>query len=230
MAALFNMKMAAITSGRNDVLDQALARLGWTRSELARRSKVGMNMIGDIINFGRPPTEEEANAIQRALGEAGEYLDVLELWSATFTIPKCSAGEQSCLNIRFESLWDHAEAMQLAAPEGENEGMEEAVEKVLSRLSKRTYEVLKRHFWKGESPAQIGDVLGLSHERVRQIESHAFRTLRRPTWFKKLGPYTPRHLKPEPSLHPRQRKHLFENYDASRWPKTRTDIVIGDES
>ena len=229
-ASLLEMKMAAMTSGKNDALDKALARLGWTQSDLACRSKISINFIGDIINLKKPPTEQEANAIQRALGEAGEYLDVLEHWSATFAMPHCGHEEQPRLNIQFESLWNHAEAMQLAAPEYENEGLEEAVEMVLSKLSNRAYEVLKLRFWNGESLTRIGDVLGVTHDRVRQIEAHAFRTLRRPTWFKKLGPYTPRHLKPKPSLYPRRRKHLFKIHDASRRPKKGTDIVIGDES
>ena len=211
MAAPLEMKMAAITIGNNDALDKALARLGWTQSDLARRSKINIYIIDDIINLGKPPTEQEANAIQRALGEAGEYLDVLEHWSATFAMPNCGHEEQPCLNIRFESLWNHAEAMQVAAPECENEGLEEAVETVLSRLSKRTYEVLKQRFWKGESRTRIGDMLGVTRNRVRQIESRAFHTLKHPAWVRKLGAYMPRHLKPEPSLHPRRRKHLFKN-------------------
>jgi RNA polymerase sigma factor (sigma-70 family) len=181
-------------------------RLGWTRSDLARRSKISVNIIGDIINLKKPPTEPEANAIQRALGKAGEYIDVLEFWSATFAIPKDSDGKQPRLDIRFESLWDHAEAMQLAVPEPENEGLEEAVELMLSKLSKRTYEVLKRRFWKGENRTRIGDVLGVTRDRVRQIESRAFNTLKDPAWTRKLGAYMPRHLKPEPSPHPSRRK------------------------
>jgi hypothetical protein len=117
--------------------------------------------------------------------------------------------------------------MQLAAPECENKGLEEALETVLSGLSKRTYEVLKQRFWKGESRTRIGDMLGLTRERVRQIESHAFSTLKRPAWVRKLGAYVPRHLKPEPSLHPRRRKQLMTPVAGQ---KIRTDIVIGDES
>jgi DNA-directed RNA polymerase sigma subunit (sigma70/sigma32) len=230
MTASLEMKMSAITSTGNDALNKALIRLDWTQSDLARRSKINISIISDIMNLRKPPTEQEANAIQRALGEAGEYLDVLEHWSATFAMPNCGHEEQPCLKVRFESLWSHAEAMQLAVPECENEGLEEAMETVLSGLAKKTYEVLKQRFWKGESRTRIGDVLGVTHERVRQIEAHAFRTLRRPTWFKKLGPYTPRHLKPKPSLYPRRRKHLLKNYDASRRQKKGTDIVIGDES
>jgi RNA polymerase sigma factor (sigma-70 family) len=203
MAAPLEMKMAAITSGDNDALNEALTRLGWTQPDLARHSKISINIIGDIINLKKPPTEPEANAIQRALGKAGEYVDVLELWSATFAIPESGDGGPLCPNIRFERLWDNAEAMHLAVPEQENEGLEEAVEMVLSKLSNRAYEVLKRRFWKGESLTRIGDVIGVSRDRARQIEFRAFQKLKHPAWVRKLGAYMPRHLKQEQSLHPR---------------------------
>ena len=203
MAAQLEMKMAAIINGDNDALNTALTRLGWTQSGLARRSKIDIDTISDIINFGKPPTEQEANAIQRALGKAGEYLDVLELWPVTFTIPEFGDGGRPCLNPQFESLWDNAEAMQLAAPEPENEGMQEVVAMVLSKLPKRAREVLKRRFWKGENFRQVGDGIGVSRDRVRQIESRAFKTLKHPAWVRKLGAYRPRHLKQESLLHPR---------------------------
>jgi RNA polymerase sigma factor (sigma-70 family) len=219
MTAPYEMKMAAITRADNDALNKALIRLGWTQSDLARRSKININIIGDIMNLGKPPTEQEANAIQRVLGEAGEYLDVLERWPATFAMPNCGHEKQPCLNVRFESLRSHAEAMQLVAPECENEGLEETVETVLSGLSKKTYEVLKQRFWKGESRKRIGDMLGVTHERVRQIESYAVSKLRRPAWARKFGAHLPRHLKPKSSSHPSRRKHLFKTYDTSRRPK-----------
>src|SRR5882724_7829155 len=114
------MKMRAMTRGNNDSLKMALTRLGWTQSDLARHSKISFNIISDIINLAKPPTEKEADAIQRALGKKGEYLDVLEFWPATFAMPKCRHEQQPCSEIQFECLWNHPEAMQLAAPEREN--------------------------------------------------------------------------------------------------------------
>jgi transcriptional regulator with XRE-family HTH domain len=190
------MKMTPLTSSNQDALKNALARLNWTQSDLARRSRINASIISGIINRAKQPSEREANAIQRALGEAGEYLDVLELWSETFAPPKCGEWKQPSPEMNFETLWDHAEARELAAPEYEYEGLEEAVERVLSNLSERTYEVLKRRFWEGESRKRVGNVLGVTNNRVLQIESDALRTLKHPTWVRKLGVYMPRHLKP----------------------------------
>ena len=227
MAAL-KMKMTAIMSGNNDALTKALLRLGWTQSELAHSSNISLSTIADIISFAKHPTEKEADAIQMALGHAGEYLDVFELWPATIAMPMTGHKREYSSEVQLESLWNHPEAMQLAAPEFENEGLEEAVETVLSRLSKRTYEVLKYRFWKGESRKRIGNVLGLSHDRVRQIESHAFRTLRRPTWFKKLGAYTPRHLKSRTFVARHDGSINFNNSSAHRPFKAHRNFVVRD--
>ena len=210
MTAPLEMQMAAITSGKNGVLDKALKQLGWTPSDLAWRSKISINVIRGIIHLENIPTEQEANAIQRALGKGGQYIDVLELWSVTFAMPKCRQMKRPCLETCFESLWDHVEAMQLAIPEFENEGLEEAVEMVLSKLSKQAHEVLKRRFWKGENRAKIGDVLGVTPDRVRQIESRAFNRLKHPAWIQKLGAYMPRHLKLEQLSPPSRRVYLFQ--------------------
>jgi len=228
MAAL-EMKMTAITSGNNDALSKVLIRLGWTQSELAHSSNISLSTIADIISLAKQPTEKEADAIQMALGHAGEYLDVFELWPATIAMPMTGREREYSSEVQLESLWNHPEAMQLAAPEFENEGLEEAVETVLSRLSKRTYEVLKRRFWKGEDRKQIGDVLGVTNERVRQIESHAFRTLRRPTWFKKLGAYTPRHLKSRTFVARNDGSIDFKGSYAHRPLKAHRNFVIRDE-
>ncbi len=196
MDAFLEMKMTPITRGNLDALDKALMRLSWTQSDLGRRSKISIKIIGEIINQGKFPTEREANAIQKALGKAGEYLDVLELWPATFALLECSVRPQLSPGIKFEDLWDHAEALQLAVPEHEDKGLEEAVETVMSSLSKRAYEVLRRRFWEGESRKRVGNVLRVTQNRVLQIESCAIRTLKHPTLVQKLGIYLPRHIKP----------------------------------
>jgi RNA polymerase sigma factor (sigma-70 family) len=189
------MKMTSIMNGNHHALKKALTRLGWMQSDLARQAKIRTEIIRDIINRGKSPTENEANAIQRALGEAGEYLDVFELWPATFAMPATGHERDHQPEVQLNSLWNHPEALQLAAPEDENEGLEEAVEMLLSRLPKRTYEILKQRYWKRESHEQIGGVLGVTRARVQQIESRAFRTLKHPAWIRKLGAYLPRNLK-----------------------------------
>jgi RNA polymerase sigma factor (sigma-70 family) len=195
MAALLEMKMTAIKSGDKGALKKVLSRLGWTQSDLARRSNIASNIISDIIDLGKHPTKQEADFIQVALGQAGEYLDVLELWPATFTMSKLGCERYYHPREQLESLWDHYEAMQRPMPEYENEGLENAMEIVLSRLSKRTYEVLKHRYWKSQSYERIGDVLGVTRARVHQIESRAFRMLKQHRWVRKLGPYMPRYLK-----------------------------------
>ncbi|MDB6017459.1 MAG: Sigma-70, region 4 [Pedosphaera sp.] len=197
-------------------LHKVLARLGWTQSELAHRSNIHRSTIDNIISLAKHPTKKEADAIQMALGLAGEYLDVFELWSATFAVPMTGHEREYPPEVQLESLWNHPEAMQLAAPEYENEGLAEAMETVLSRLPKRAYEVLKRRFWKGESRKRIGDVLGVTYSRVRKIESNAFHILKHPAWVRKLGAYMPRHLKPRTFVARHDRNIYSNSYNARR--------------
>jgi hypothetical protein len=101
---------------------------------------------------------------------------------------------------------------------------------VLSGLPKRTYEVLKHRYWKDESHERIGDVLGVTRARVQQIESHAFRTLKHHTWIRKLGAYMPRHLKSKTFVIRNDGSICLKIMTPVAGQKTRTDIVIGDES
>jgi RNA polymerase sigma factor (sigma-70 family) len=229
MTAL-EMKRIATMCGNNDALKKALKRLGWTQLDLARRSKISINITSDIINLGKLPTEMEANIIQMALGEAGEYLDVLELWPATFTMPTPGHERYNHSKQRSESLWDHSEAMQRPAPEYENEGLEEAMEMVLSRLSKRTYEVLKHRYWRCQTYEQIGDVLGVNRRMAQQIESHAFRLLKHHAWVRKLGPYMPRYLKRGAFVIRNDGSICLKIMTPGAGQKAGTDILIGDES
>ncbi len=133
-----------------------------------------------------------ANAIQRAFGDAGEYLDVLEFWSTDFVKRNTGNGLVTPNEMQWESLWGHPEALQLPAPENDDAELEETLKTVLSELPKRAHEVLKRLFWNGESHQRIGEGIGLSRSRVRSIELNALRLLRQPAWTRKLAIHNPR--------------------------------------
>jgi len=54
----------------------------------------------------------------------------------------------------------------------------EVIEEALERLPERTRDVLRSRFWKDECLAEIGRRLGLSRERIRQIEAEGLELLR----------------------------------------------------
>jgi RNA polymerase sigma factor (sigma-70 family) len=189
------MKITATTGDEPGELHRILNRLEWTPSILAHHSNIPKNTIVGVINLEIIPTAKEANAIQTALGNAGEFLDVLELWPNAFAAPRRGSGAGSQPEAQWESLWEHPQAMELPIAEKESSELEQAVELALARLPKRAHEILRRRFWNGESLQQIGNGIGVTNRRVRQIQLRGLRLLANPTSIRKLAPYLPRRVR-----------------------------------
>jgi hypothetical protein len=194
MGTALRMQAAAQDERHTGGLGHLLARLGWSSLELSRRSNVRLDALNEIISLAKYPTERVANSIQRALGDAGEYLDVLELWPMAFV--KLREGKRLAASsiMQWESL-SSPEVMQLPVPENKVSGLEEEIEAVMSRLPKRANEVLKRRFWNRESHQRIGRDFGVTRTRVRQIESYGLWLLTQPACIRKLARYKPRQSK-----------------------------------
>lgn len=183
------MKITAITRYKHGELYAILQRLGWTQSELARQTGLRSGTIGDIINLVKRPTVEQADAIQKAVGTAGEYLDVLSEWPETFEGLKRGYKREQTAEVPMERLIDHPEVLQLAAPETSSEdGLEERMESVIGELPKQAQIVLHERFWNGQTLEATGQRLKRTRDRVRQIEAKALRMLRHPTRIKRLTP------------------------------------------
>lgn len=184
------MKITAITRYKHGELYAILKRIGWTQSELARKTDLGKGTIGDIINLVKRPTVEQADAIQKAVGTAGEYLDVLSEWPETFEGLKRGYKREQTAEVPMERLLDHPEVLQLAAPEYEDNGLEHRMETIIGELPNQQQVVLRERFWNDKTLEDTGKnkQLGLTRDRVRQIEAAALRKLRHPERIKRLAP------------------------------------------
>lgn len=185
------MKITAITRYKHGEIYAILQRLGWSQSELARRTGLSATTIGDIINLVKRPKVEQADAIQKTLGTAGEYLDVLSEWPETFEGLKRGFRREQTAEVPMERLLDHPEVLQLAAPGTEEEtGLEERLETIIGELPRQQQVVLRERFWNGKTLEATGKNtnLGLTRDRVRQIEAAALRKLRHPERIKRLAP------------------------------------------
>lgn len=183
------MKITAITRYKHGELYAILQRIGWTQSELARQTDLRIGTIGDIINLVKRPTVEQADAIQKAVGTAGEYLDVLSEWPETFAGLKRGYKLEQTAEVEMENLLGCREAMMLPAPEPTLEDavhLEDAMESAMSDLTTQQKFVLKHRFWKDETLEEVGSKLGRTRGRVRQIEAKALRMLRHPKRLQKL--------------------------------------------
>ena len=176
------MKITAITRYKHGELYAILNRLGWTQSELARRSGLSPDGIGRILNINKRPSQKTANAIQTALGEAGEYLDVLEEWPESFKGIKQGARKEETMEVPMERLIGCREAMIIVAPnEQDKKKIYEAIDYAMDELSDRERRVIEARYFECVSLADIAKEFGLlSSERIRQIEAKALRKLRRP--------------------------------------------------
>lgn len=74
-----------------------------------------------------------------------------------------------------------AQAFQAAEEEIYTQELHAALEEALGKLADREADVIRRHYYKGQTLREIGDAIGISGNRVNQIERHGFQCLRRDT-------------------------------------------------
>ncbi|GDX11230.1 hypothetical protein LBMAG57_30020 [Verrucomicrobiota bacterium] len=181
------MKITAITRYKHGALYEMLQRLGWSQSELAKRSGISTGGVGQIMNLNRRPSVAQANAIQAALGAAGEYLDVLSEWPETFKGLRQGYKVEQTAEVEMENLLGCHEALRLEAPQPEDTSeIDCALDGVLADLTSREQGILKERYWNRKTLEQVGDQFRICGNRVREIEARALRKLRHPLRIKKL--------------------------------------------
>lgn len=184
------MKITAITHYKHGELFAILTRLGWTQAELARRAGLSPCLVGEIINLRKRPLQKHADAIQRAFGDAGEYLDVLEQWPETFGGMSRSSERAETVDVPMERLIGCREALMLPAPEQAlRTDLSNAMGECLDTLTEREKRVIEARFYENRTLDNVANELRFKKgggERVRQIESRALRKLRHPSRIRKL--------------------------------------------
>lgn len=180
------MNIASITRYKHGNIYKLLQKLGWSQLELARRSGLCGGVVGNIINLQRRPNEEQANAIQRAFGEADEYLDVLEEWPDAFRLERGFKREEIADvpvgNLLYSKEMLSLEFESTAAPKELVEGIEAA----MIDLDVREKKVLEG-FMDGRTLKETGESIKVSNERCRQIQLRALHKLRHPARIQKLN-------------------------------------------
>lgn len=168
------MRIAAITRFKQGDIYAAIQRAGWTQSELARKTGLSVNVIGEIINMRKRPTEEQASAIQMALGEAGEYVDILSVWPEGFRIEGAHKVVQ-LKDVESDALLEYARRLELHS--GSDEYKEADLPALMDGLGDREKFVLEKRA-DGETLESIANSLGVTRERVRQIATKTLREIR----------------------------------------------------
>ena len=89
-------------------------------------------------------------------------------------------GEDGSGTVLADLQEDPAAAHEFQQAENEiyNEELHAALEEALNKLADREADVIRRHYYSGQSLKDIGQDIGISSNRVNQIERHGFQRLR----------------------------------------------------
>jgi RNA polymerase primary sigma factor len=167
-------------------------------ADQGRTIRVPVHM-GDLINkllraqhqltqsLGRSPTGEELAEALNVTTEKVEYLLQTARWPLSLETPTNDEDEAV--------LGDFIQDEETPAPDesATNNLMREHLESVLSSLPPREARILQLRYGLMDGQAytleEVGRKMGVTRERVRQIEAQAFSRLRHPTIRQKLREY-----------------------------------------
>jgi RNA polymerase sigma factor (sigma-70 family) len=174
-------------------LRRAREAKGWSRRDLARASGLDATTVGNIEALARRPSEAAAEKLSLVLEVAAELLfpdALLDLGQSKRPELEVPLDEGAIRALdgrpRLPMLEDPAEAVA-------DDSLRHAVETALQGLQDRERQVLTLLFGldRGERRTldEVGQMLGVTGDRIRQVEARALRRLRHPDRSKALRPF-----------------------------------------
>lgn len=175
------MNIAAVTKFKQGDVYAALKRLGWTQSELARRAGINAGQVGDVLNLKHRPSLRVAEAIQVALAEAGEYIDIMTVWPESFPGFTKSVKVEQIRDVGDDGIRSLSERVDshAALPFYPNDDDRRELEIALGGLSPKEQRIIQDRFYENKTLRGVGSEINLSADRVRQIECVALKKLRK---------------------------------------------------
>ena len=167
-------------------------------ADQARTIRIPVHMVGTINRlfrikhslareYGREPTEKElAAGMQTSFKKVGEIIKATQQPTSL----EAPIGEE-----RDSYLGDFIEDKRLPQPAEvvANKLLKEQLEEVLASLPAKERHVIELRFGLGDGRSrtldEVGRELGVTRERIRQIENKALRKLRQPRRSRKLREY-----------------------------------------
>ncbi len=184
------MRITAITRYKHAELFALIKRVQWSQSELSRRSGLSIYVINRIINLTRRPTQEQANAIQKAFGEVGEYFDALEQWPETFVGLQRGTHKEETMDVPMERLLGCREVLMLPAPEMTRDPeLEALLERSLEDLTEKERRIIEGRYFDGMSHEDLGREFQCTRSSISAVEAQALRKLRKPRHLRRLSDY-----------------------------------------
>lgn len=173
----------------NEVRKRRL-ELGLTQEQLAIRIGSNKSLLSQIETFKRYPSETEATLLSNILGS--DKTKLFPEWLRELRGVRSVVTE----HLVTERLLDHPEINYLPGENGieqfedtlrEQEQTQriEKLREALDTISEKEQRVLKLRYGledgKERTLTEVGEVLGISGSRIRQIEQKAFRRLKHPS-------------------------------------------------
>lgn len=159
---------------RNGRLLSAIRRKFGTMSEMCRQTNISINRVSSLVTMRSVPLKKNGEPTSAALNIAAALgMDFEDLWpkhmekmkrkKASFEIEMSAEEVQSIPQyMNGESLIDYREAITA----------------IQERLSPRERDVIRWRFEENLTLDDIGRMLGVGRERIRQIEAKAFRKMK----------------------------------------------------
>ncbi|MAH49861.1 hypothetical protein CMI37_28840 [Candidatus Pacearchaeota archaeon] len=157
-------------------LDRAIRAKGWTREEAAKALKIALNTLYQWLRFAFYPSEEARLRASIALEVPEEHIFPVGL--SGFRLKRQPEA--------FAITSDDVDQMRIISDDGDLSQLflREAISRGLESLTPREALVLRHRFGLEAEEAQslraVGDMMGVTPERVRQIEAKGLRKLRHP--------------------------------------------------
>jgi len=171
------MKVTAITKFKNGILWEMLKKLGWTQSELGRRSGISAQTIGDYLNLKNKPSPLQIDKIQKAFGEAGEFLDCSAIWPENFVGLKKSLVVEQTREV--ELLAGNMDTFALHdSDKPDFETSRQLIEESLNKLPPKYAIAIRKRFFDGELVSHTAKEKGVTRSREHQIIKDGLRKLR----------------------------------------------------
>lgn len=172
------MKFTAVTVIRNGTLRTALLRVGWNQAELARRSGSTPERISALACLIRKPNPEFMMRIQKAFGDAGQYVSVEELWPEDFKGFRKPVKFEQTRDLEMSQLGGFYEQQKALAEDSAHlQELTNCAEELLPLL-KEPIRSVAGLLLKGYKQSEICSLLKLDRRRVQQIAESAGRSLR----------------------------------------------------
>jgi len=150
----------------NARLRSARGALGMRQGDVAEASGIPQKRYSAIETFRVAPTDQEIAALAAVLQKPTDWLfppEIMDFDQSPYRV------------VPLDAVLDLPADDPLHLPM--KEGLFEYLE---ARLAPRELEVLKMRFCEGMTLEQVGDVYGVTRERIRQIEARAIGYLRHP--------------------------------------------------